>query len=141
LFRWFIAIAGMTPAFWAIGHYSKHYILPFAHWVRALGAWGPTAFIVAYILADILFVPASALTLVAGALFGFVTGSIYTFIGAMLGSVAAFFMGRYVVRPLVASRLRGDRRFELIDSAATRGGIKRGAGCARGSDRAACNGW
>ena len=122
--RWFVALAGLALLLWALGHYSKQYILPFARWVRGLGAWGPIAFIVTYITADVFLIPATALSLVAGALFGFVAGSVYTFIGAMLGSLAAFFTGRYVVRPLVTRRLDGNERFAQIDSAATRGGIK-----------------
>ena len=124
VFRWLAAIAGLGLLIWALGHYSKHYVLPFARWVHGLGAWGPIAFIVTYTVAEIFLIPASVLTLVAGALFGFVAGSAYTFIGAMLGSLSAFFMGRYVVRPLVTRRLQGNERFLLIDSAATRGGIK-----------------
>ena len=89
-----------------------------------MGAWGPIAFIATYVVADIFLIPASALTLVAGALFGFVAGSGYTFVGAMLGSMAAFFLGRYVARPIVTRRLEGNERFAQIDSAATRGGIK-----------------
>lgn len=122
--RWLVAIAGFGLLLWALGHYSKQYIQPFARWVHGLGSWGPIAFILTYSVAEIFLIPASALTLAAGALFGFVAGSAYTFIGAMLGSLSAFFMGRYVVRPFVTGRLQSDERFALIDSAAVRGGIK-----------------
>ncbi|MGI8548042.1 MAG: TVP38/TMEM64 family protein [Gemmatimonadaceae bacterium] len=124
LLRWFGAIIGLGLLLWALGHYSKQYIVPFARWVHGLGPWGPIAFIGTYILADIVLIPATALTLVAGALFGFVAGSVYTFIGAMLGSLGAFFMGRYVVRPLIIKRLQGDDRFALVESAATQGGVR-----------------
>lgn len=124
MLRWLAVIAGFSLLLLALGHYSKQYVLPFARWVHGLGAWGPIAFIVTYTVVEIFLIPASVLTLAAGALFGFVAGSAYTFIGAMLGSLTAFFMGRYVVRPLVTRRLQGDKRFALIDSTATQGGIK-----------------
>ncbi|MEO6864950.1 MAG: TVP38/TMEM64 family protein, partial [Gemmatimonadaceae bacterium] len=124
LLRWLAVIAGLGLLLWALGHYSKQYVLPFARWVHGLGAWGPIAFVVTYTVVEIFLIPASVLTLAAGALFGFVAGSAYAFIGAMLGSLAAFLMARYVVRPMVTRRLQDDKRFALIDSTATRGGIK-----------------
>ena len=39
-----------------------------ASWVQSLGAWGPLVFIALYILAIVLFVPGSILTLAGGAL-------------------------------------------------------------------------
>ena len=45
--------------------------------VDGLGAWGPVVFIAAYALASVAFVPASLLTLAAGALFGVVKGTIF----------------------------------------------------------------
>ncbi len=123
LFRWAVTVAGLGVLLWGLGHYSAQYVLPFVRWVRGLGAWGPIAFVVTYTIAVVVAIPASALTLAAGALFGFVAGTVYSFIGAMLGALAAFWMGRYVVRPLVTNRLRGTERFEQIDAAATRRGI------------------
>lgn len=122
--RWLAVIAGLGLLLWVLGHYSKQYVLPFARWVHGLGAWGPIAFIATYAVVEIFLIPASVLTLAAGALFGFAAGSTYAFIGAMLGSLAAFLMGRYVARPIVTRRLRDNKWFALIDSAASQGGIK-----------------
>lgn len=122
--RWLASIVALGAILWALGHFSRPYVQPFAHWVLGLGPWGPAAFIATYTIAEVFLIPASALTLVAGALFGFVAGSVYAFVGAMLGSVAAFAMGRYVVRPVVRRRLHGDRRFGIIDAAATKGGVR-----------------
>jgi uncharacterized membrane protein YdjX (TVP38/TMEM64 family) len=47
-----------------------------------LGPWGPVLFIAAYVLATVLFVPGSALTLGAGALFGLGWGAVYVSLGA-----------------------------------------------------------
>ncbi len=124
LFRWAIALAGAVAVLWALGHYSHQYVVPFAKWVRGLGVWGPVAFIATYTVAEVLLLPASVLTLAAGALFGFFHGAVFSFTGAMLGSIAAFLMGRYAVGPFVRHRLHRDARFRAIDGAAARGGAK-----------------
>ena len=63
-------------------------------WVEQLGPWGPVLFVLIYIVAAVLFVPGSALTLGAGAVFGVGVGSVLVSIGATLGATAAFLVGR-----------------------------------------------
>lgn len=85
--------------------------------VESLGVWGPVVFIVAYAVACVAFVPASLLTLGAGALFGVVRGTIFVFIGATLGALGAFLIARYLARDWVEARIRRDARFAAIDAA------------------------
>lgn len=85
--------------------------------VDGLGAWGPIVFIAAYALACVAFVPASLLTLAAGALFGVVKGTAFVLIGASLGALGAFLIARYVARDWVAVRVQKDARFAAIDRA------------------------
>ena len=85
--------------------------------VESLGVWGPVVFIASYALACVAFVPASLLTLAAGALFGIVKGTIYVLAGATLGSLGAFLIARYVARDWVAQRIARDARFAAIDKA------------------------
>ena len=85
--------------------------------VDSLGVWGPIVFIGSYALACVAFVPASLLTLAAGALFGIVKGTIYVLAGATLGSFGAFLIARYVARDWVAQRVNRDARFAAIDAA------------------------
>ena len=59
-------------------------------WINSLGALGGIVFIGIYIIATLAFLPAAILTLGAGVLFGVIWGSLYVFIGATLGAVAAF---------------------------------------------------
>lgn len=93
------------------------YVPLFAVWVDALGVWGPFVFIAGYVIATVAFVPGSLLTLTAGAIFGFGEGVVYVFIGAVLGSSAAFFVARYVARSAIEHRLAGNERFANIDRA------------------------
>lgn len=86
-------------------------------WISGLGPLAPLIFIVLYILACVLLVPGSILTLGAGVLFGVFKGSITVSIGATLGATCAFLVGRYVARGWVVGRMAGDARFQAIDEA------------------------
>jgi len=66
---------------------------------------GAIIFIILYIVATVAFLPASVLSLAAGALFGTVFGTLYVVIGAMIGAVIAFILARYFMRDFVASKV------------------------------------
>ncbi len=93
-------------------------------WVGQLGPWGPVLFIGIYVGATVLFVPASVLTLGAGAVFGAVWGSIYISIASTLGATTAFLLGRYLARAAVARGIEGNERFAAIDRAVANDGWK-----------------
>jgi uncharacterized membrane protein YdjX (TVP38/TMEM64 family) len=92
--------------------------------IRTLGPAAPIAFIAIYVVACVLFIPGSILTIGAGVLFGVVWGSIYVSIAATAGASAAFILGRYFARARVARRLAGYPSFKAIDSAVAREGWK-----------------
>lgn len=89
----------------------------FAEWVNGLGFWGPVVFVVGYAVAVVGFVPASLLTLAAGAIFGLLYGTLYVFVAATVGSCLAFLVARYLARAVVERRIEGDQRFAAIDRA------------------------
>lgn len=93
-------------------------------WVKGLGIWGGVAFMGIYILATIAFLPASLLTLAAGVVFGVVWGSVYVFLGATLGAIAAFLVGRYLVRGWVSQKIANNPKFAAIDKAVAEEGFK-----------------
>jgi uncharacterized membrane protein YdjX (TVP38/TMEM64 family) len=92
--------------------------------IEDLGAWGPVLFVLIYIVATVLFVPGSALTLGAGALFGVGLGSALVSVGATLGATAAFIVGRYFARDWVAKKIEGNASFAAIDRAVAAEGWK-----------------
>lgn len=92
--------------------------------VDGLGTWGPMLFVLIYIVATVLFVPGSALTLGAGAVFGVGLGSALVSIGATLGATAAFLVGRYLARDWVAKKIEGRASFAAIDRAVAAEGWK-----------------
>lgn len=100
-----------------VGRQGAGYIPIFAEWVQGLGVWGPMAFIGGYVLAAVLFIPGSLLTLAGGAIFGLTQGVLIVFLAAVLGSSAAFLVSRYVARSAIERRLAGNERFAAIDRA------------------------
>jgi uncharacterized membrane protein YdjX (TVP38/TMEM64 family) len=93
-------------------------------WISSLGTIAPLVFIAAYIVACVLFIPGSIMTIGAGVLFGVVRGSIYVSIGATIGATLAFLIGRYYARDWVATKLAGNSTFNEIDAAVGREGWK-----------------
>mmetsp|Transcript_15333 Transcript_15333/g.32423 ORF Transcript_15333/g.32423 Transcript_15333/m.32423 type:complete len:244 (-) Transcript_15333:386-1117(-) len=86
----------------------------FLEWTANNLLVGFFAYIAVYALATILFVPGSILTLGGGFIFGHAAGSLWVgvligsgavFIGASLGAIGSFLVGRYLVRDWVENFL------------------------------------
>jgi uncharacterized membrane protein YdjX (TVP38/TMEM64 family) len=90
--------------------------------VRGLGIWGPLVFGLVYVAAVVALVPASVLTLAAGALFGLVVGTVTVSLAATTGAALSFLIARYVARDTVARKLGGDPRLAALDQAIARSG-------------------
>ncbi len=86
-------------------------------WVNRLGVWGPIAFALVYILAAVLFVPGSALTLAAGAIFGLLWGTVIVSIASTIAAGIAFLIGRYFARAAVERQVARYPKFAAIDKA------------------------
>ena len=100
------------------------WLLAFQTWVRAQGALGFAAYIVVYAVCCVLIVPALALTLGAGAIFGFAAGALVNLAGATLGATAAFLLARTVLRSRVERMTANNAKFRALDRAITREGTK-----------------
>ena len=100
------------------------WLLTVLQWIDGLGLVGGLAFMAIYIVATIAFLPGSILTLGAGVIFGVVMGSVYVFVGATLGAIAAFLVGRYLARDWVSQKIDGNQNFAVIDRAVAREGLK-----------------
>lgn len=93
-------------------------------WTESLGYLSGFAFIALYIISTIAFVPATILTLGAGLVFGVSLGSLYVFVGATLGAIASFLIGRYLVRDWIGKKIAGNEKFVAIDQAVAHSGLK-----------------
>ena len=99
-------------------------MLDILKWIESLGYIGGIAFIATYILSTVVFIPATILTLGAGVVFGVVWGSLYVFVGATLGAIAAFLIGRYLARDWIGKKIEGNQKFVAIDQAVAHSGFK-----------------
>ncbi|MGA2732175.1 MAG: TVP38/TMEM64 family protein [Syntrophobacteraceae bacterium] len=76
--------------------------------LETAGFWAPAAYVLIYAAGVCLFIPGTLLTALGAAIFGPYLGFVYVWLGAMIGSSLAFFIGRYLGRDFAAS-LIGDK--------------------------------
>lgn len=96
----------------------------FQDWVKDLGPIGYVVYVLAYVLVCVTFLPASPLTIGAGAIFGFVEGAIVVIIGATLGATASFLLGRTIMRRKIEAMAANNAKFRALDRAIAREGGK-----------------
>ncbi len=105
--------------------------LPIQQWLQTalsrineLGPWKPIGYIIFYMLACIVAIPGSLLTLAGGVLFGVGIGTVYVSIAATLGATCAFLVGRYLLRGWIVRKLGKNEKFQALDEAVAREGWK-----------------
>ncbi|RDH82416.1 MAG: sulfurtransferase [endosymbiont of Galathealinum brachiosum] len=76
-------------------------------WIESAGHAAPVLFICIYILSTILFLPGSLLTLLGGALFGPVWGTLYNLTGATAGAMISFLISRYLASGWIEKKAAG----------------------------------
>jgi len=116
--------AAAVVALLVLGRALGGYVEALRSLVADLGPAAPLVFGLAYAAAVVAFVPGSALTLAAGALFGVATGVVTVFAAAVAGSAAAFLVARYLARDAVERRIAANPKFAAIDRAIGSEGLK-----------------
>ena len=97
----------------------------FEHLLSALRSpQGALAFVPLYALWVTLLLPGVWASMLAGALYGTVWGSVLVFVGACLGAEAAFLIGRHGLRDWARRRLLAAPRLQAIEAAVSREGLK-----------------
>jgi uncharacterized membrane protein YdjX (TVP38/TMEM64 family) len=102
----------------------NRWLLDFVAWIRGAGATGMAIFVIAYVVACVLFLPGSILTLGAGFAYGVALGTPLVWVAANVGALAAFLLGRTVARGWIAPRVASNPRFAAIDRAVARQGLR-----------------
>ena len=100
-----------------LGRFGGRYVPGFVARIQSFGTLGPIVYVVGYTIAMVAGIPASLLTLAAGAIFGLWAGTLWSLLGATLGASAAFLVARYVARKRVERRVAHEPRFAAIDRA------------------------
>jgi len=91
------------------------YLGSLREWIDGLGAWGPVVFVLLYAAAVVMALPGSALTVVAGALFGSGLGIVLVSVAATLGASLSFLVARYFAREAIAAWLSRKETFRKLD--------------------------
>ncbi len=93
--------------------------------VAGAGAFGPLFFGAGYAAAVVALLPASALTLAAGFLFGPAQGTALVSVASTTGAIAAFLLARSALRPFVQRALAGaGSRFQRMDASLGEDGMR-----------------
>ncbi len=123
--RWGLCATAGVVLLLALKYFHVQELLKSAlDWIGKLGPWGLVIFAGLYVVATVLFVPGSVLTLGAGAVFGVVPGSVCVSVSATLGATAAFLVGRYLARDAIARKIEKHDKFASIDRAVANEGWK-----------------
>lgn len=86
-------------------------------WIDGLGVWGPVALGGLYILAALLFVPGSLLTLAAGAIYGLGLGTVIVSVASTTAAALAFLISRHVARDRVRRKIEVSPKLAAVDEA------------------------
>ncbi len=96
----------------------------FQGWVVGLGPAGWVLYALVYAVCCVLFVPASILTLGAGALYGLGTGTAIVLAGATLGATLSFLLAKSALRKRIERMTAGNAKFAALDKAIAKEGAK-----------------
>lgn len=112
----------------------KIWFLGFVESLRGFGVQGLFLLVLAYVVACVLMLPGSLLTLGAGfigatlwpnSLFlAILAGGLAASAGSTLGATAAFLLGRTILRDVAAARIADNVKFQALDNAIGRQGFK-----------------
>ena len=115
-----VSLALLVIAVWLLP--AREWLVQLTDWAQAHPRIAWAGFILVYILAAVLMVPGSLLTLAAGVLFGVALGVALVSLASTLGACCAFLVGRFLARDWVESRLEAMPRFSALDRAVARKG-------------------
>jgi uncharacterized membrane protein YdjX (TVP38/TMEM64 family) len=91
--------------------------------LSTLGPWGPILFVLLYVAASLTMAPAFILTFAAGAVWGLWLGSLYVYIGAVLGASAVHLLAGPLLRTRVIRWLDRDKRVAAVRRAVAGQGV------------------
>jgi uncharacterized membrane protein YdjX (TVP38/TMEM64 family) len=99
-------------------------LLPVTDWLKAFQAWvagqgivGVLAFAAVYVVAALLFVPGSVLTIGAGLTFGLLRGTLVVSAAATTAAALAFLIARHLARPRFEALARERETLRAVDAA------------------------
>jgi len=113
----------------AAGIYFTVRLLPLATWLdqlqsvlRELGLVGAFLFAAVYVVATLLLVPGSVITLAVGAMYGLGWGTALVSLAATTSAALAFLLAKTFLRSHIKRKADGNPRFAAVDRAVAKGG-------------------
>jgi uncharacterized membrane protein YdjX (TVP38/TMEM64 family) len=110
---------------------ASWHLLPLEDWLHGLedriegmGVFGGVVYFALYVVAALLFIPGSILTLAAGYLFGIAGGMAVVWTAVTASAAIGFLVARYLARDPVARLAQRNARFGAIDAAIGKNGWK-----------------
>lgn len=100
------------------------WLVTVVEWIRGQGAAGPALFAATYVIAAVLLLPGSVLTIGGGFAYGPLWGLALVSPVSVVAATAAFVLGRTVARDWIMRRLGKDPRLAAIDAAVGHNGFK-----------------
>jgi len=80
-----------------------------------LGVWGPLVYGLIYAGCVVAMIPGSGLTVIAGALFGSLWGTVVASLASITGAALCFLIARYFARDSVSEWVSGNEKFRKLD--------------------------
>ena len=90
------------------------------NWIEEAGNAAPLLFMFVYIVGTVFFFPGAVLTLLGGALFGPVLGTVYNLTAATIGAMLSFLISRYLASDWVEKKTGGKLK-QLINGVKSEG--------------------
>jgi len=106
--------------FWPVHEWMQNLII----WVKASGVWGIAIYAIIYIVAAVMLIPGSILTLGAGFLYGPFWGTLLVSPVSVMAAFIAFSLARGRMRPWIEKKIHSNARFNVVDKAVGNEGFK-----------------
>ena len=103
---------------------ARPWAIAFVEWMRGQGALGAVLFALAYVIASVLLLPASVLTLGAGFVYGTVGGTLLVVPASLTAAMISFVVARRFARSWVQVRVARKPRLAALGRAIGRSGFK-----------------
>lgn len=114
ILRGLVLLLLVAAVVWGLSQREQFSVEGLQQQLAVLGGWAPMAFVAAYALATVLFLPGVLFTLTGGVLFGPWWGAFYSLLGATAGATLAFLAARHLAGGWVRAHA-GQRLGRLMD--------------------------
>ncbi|PCJ52498.1 MAG: hypothetical protein COA70_12170 [Planctomycetota bacterium] len=118
----FLLVIGAALAAWFL--YLQDNLPAFMEWVRGQGLAGAVIVGLGYVVATVLMIPGSLITIMIGAIYGPWLGTAVVSPASVVGATLAFLLGRSVFRSSIELKMGNNPKFHALTTAVEKEGLK-----------------